>query len=631
MREKYILSQELREKDIEITGDKRLSLLGPASAMGALLPNTAVIRQGMHIKHEDQRLVLNNPEFPYVYTGAENVMGEQSSFYEKTDKDYQVFGVVKKYEGLLKGKSNIALYFLYSKDDDSYTVIERKAVENLTEKFGFEYNNDYIDSLSEGEKIHSGTVLYNSTSYDEHMNLRTGVNARMLFQVSPYVTEDAIVVSESFAKKMVSNKIISLSIPLNENAMLLNLYGDKDEYKGLPDIGEHIKGNILAATRQIQGNRLFSDLRDNSLNSVNFSSDNVFYADGEIIDIDVYCNNKDIKQNFVNSQIIRYLNDEKIYYSKIYKICKKIINSGSKNIDPNIKRWMRLAMNFIDDEARWAYNDSTFSNIIIELLIKKSEPISIGRKISGRYGNKTVVSTIWKDEDMPYIVDEVVEDKYGVKHAVGEKKRIDLMTNPLAIINRTIAAALYENSITFITDRIRNKLNEMTNQTERENLLFDVLSIFNKKQSKRILKEYNKLSEKNKERFFKECVDRGIFVQKQPFDPDDQNIRDSCIELYKKYPDILQPYHLFIPKRNWGRDIHIGQYNIGYQYILLLKQDGEKGFSSRSAGSISDEGLPEKSNESKIGRAHSSSTPIRFGEYELPTYYMNILEVGIFS
>jgi hypothetical protein len=75
-----------------------------------------------------------------------------------------------------------------------------------------------------------------------------------------------------------------------------------------------------------------------------------------------------------------------------------------------------------------------------------------------------------------------------------------------------------------------------------------------------------------------------------------------------------------VPKPKWGRDIFVGKYHIGYQYIILLKQSGEKGFSVRSAGAISDESLPEKSNENKIGKLWHSETPIRFGEYETPNF-----------
>ena len=72
----------------------------------------------------------------------------------------------------------------------------------------------------------------------------------------------------------------------------------------------------------------------------------------------------------------------------------------------------------------------------------------------------------------------------------------------------------------------------------------------------------------------------------------------------------MAPYHIFVPKPKWGRDIYIGQDYIGYQYIMMLKQSGKKGFSVRSAGAISDESLPEKSNSNKTKKAWKSEKPI---------------------
>jgi hypothetical protein len=65
-----------------------------------------------------------------------------------------------------------------------------------------------------------------------------------------------------------------------------------------------------------------------------------------------------------------------------------------------------------------------------------------------------------------------------------------------------------------------------------------------------------------------------------------------------------------MPKKKWGRDIPLGRDCVGYQYILLLKQSGEKGFSVRSSGAISDESLPEKSSDNKSSRAPWSSKPM---------------------
>ena len=117
-----------------------------------------------------------------------------------------------------------------------------------------------------------------------------------------------------------------------------------------------------------------------------------------------------------------------------------------------------------------------------------------------------------------------------------------------------------------------------------------------------------------------------MLFRSESFD-DDFNLRDGIVEVYQKHGNTIKPYHIFMPKPKWGRDIYVGDDCIGYQYMMMLKQSGEKGFSVRSAGSISDESLPEKDHQNKIGRSRRSTKPIRFGEYELSMVHTKICEL----
>lgn len=624
-REKYNLVYELQKKNDELRGKKKLSMIGQGDFSGG----NNVMRGTMNIKHHIQHLTIDNPEFPFMYDGKENLTGEHSSFHTTTDKPYNVVGIVKKYDEMLKGRCFEGLYFLYCKDDDSYIVVERKEVENLTENYGFDFKNDFLDATDVGETIPAGTVLTSSTSYDEFGNVSIGVNGRILYGVHPAVQDDAIIVSESFAKRMVANNITSKTIPINENTVMLNLYGKNGEYRGLPNIGDVITNGIICATRNVKETRMFSDLRDVSLQNINNQSDQVFYGEGEIIDINIYCNNPNIKMNKVNKQLIEYYNDARWFYTEVYKICKRITKSGSKHIDNEIHRWMRRAMNYLDTQAQWAFNDNLFSNLMVEILIRKKEEIKTGRKIVGRHGNKTVVCSIWPDEDMPYLTTETFKDEFGVVQPRGVQERVELITNPLAIINRTIPMVLYEGSISFILDRARKHMSTLKTIKEKKDFMFDILSILNPRQTKELEELYHGLSDREKEKFMDSCISidkaglsatyNGIYLRWEAFN-DEFFLRDAIIKIYDKYEDIIKPYNIFIPKPKWGRDIYIGQDCIGYQYILLLKQSGEKGFSVRSAGSISDESLPEKSHDNKIGKLWHSEKPIRFGEYESPNF-----------
>lgn len=606
---------ELKKKKDELQGKKKLALIGQGDFAGA----NNVMRATMNIKHQTQHLTIDNPEFPILYDGKENLTGANSSFYTKTDKQCEVIGIVKKYNERLKGKCNIALYFLYSKGDDSYRVVERKEVENLTENFGFDYKNEFLDNCEIGEIIPAQTVLNSSTSYDADGNVSIGVNGRILFGTHPAVQDDAIVISESFAKRMISNQVTPKQIPINENTILLNLYGKNGEYQGLPHIGDIVSSGILAATRNVKETRMFSDLRDSSLSTINLQSDQVFYGDGEVIDINVYCNNPNIKTNKVNRQLIEYYNDARWFYTEVYKTCKKIISSKPNIVDKEIHRWLRKSMDYLDTQAIWAFNDNTFSNLMVEIVIRKKEPIKIGRKIVGRSGNKTVTSTIWPDDQMPYLTTEAYRDEFGVVHAKGKKQIVELISNPLAIINRTIPMALYEPCITFILDQARNHMRTLTNINDQRDFMFNIMKMLNPLQAKELKAIYKDLSDREKSKFIESAIEDGIFIRWEAFS-DEINLRDNIIKIYEQYGDVIKPYNIFMPKPKWGRDIYIGQDCIGFQYMLLLKQSGERGFSVRSAGAISDESLPEKSHENKIGKLWHSETPIRFGEYETPNF-----------
>ena len=224
---------------------------------------------------------------------------------------------------------------------------------------------------------------------------------------------------------------------------------------------------------------------------------------------------------------------------------------------------------------------------------------------------------------MPYLTEETYTDDYGVVHPKGHVERVDLLTNPLAIINRTIPMVMYEGSVTFILDRTRKHALTLQDREERMDFMFEILGILNPKQTADLRKVYAGLSEYAKDKFVQDCISigpdgllmtgNGLYCRWEAFNTE-WSLRDAIIKIYETYPNIYKPYNIFVPKKKWGRDIYIGTGNVGYQYIMMLKQSGAKGFSVRSSGAIGDEALPEKDNASKHARAPWSTKPIRFGE-----------------
>lgn len=603
---KYNLKDELLKADETLAGS--LSLMGMTMLTQPAYNNS--MRSVMFTSHLKQFVNLDNPDFPGFFTNGENVVGKHSSGYKETKHDTTIFRKVAKYGDLIP-EPYMYVLFVYDEKKKRYDVWYRKDSENLTEMFGYNYNNEVIDGLGEGDFVPKGTVVYKSNSYDETMNYGYGKNVQMLYTLDPYTSEDACVVSESLAQSMNSVEINTISIGINQNDYLLNLYGDKRRYKPFPDLGEYAIGEV-AAKRTLFTNQLLTDFKDSALTQIQ-DSDVCYYKSGKVIDISIYCNNPDLESNPFNEQILKYLHSQTKYYQEIKDICEEIIDSGadySHELDYLYKR----ACAFLDTESKWK-DDTVFSNLLIEITVKTEVPLQIGQKLTGRYGNKSVISQIRPDDEMPYYYDDN-----------GNKITIQLLFNVLAIINRTTAFPMYEISINYICNKFRAKISKTRSLKEQEKLLFGIIEDFNERQAAEMKKVYNKLSTEEKRAYIKDCIDDRIYIHQNPM-WETKPIFFRLLDIYKKY-DFLTPYDIYINK--WGRDIKLlNPAFIGEMYIIKLKQTSRKGFSVRGTGSINNKGLPERSYKNKLFTERTSSTPIRFGEFETLNFSIGIIPEDI--
>ena len=591
---KYNIKDELLEADRKMTGS--LALTGMTALSQPLYNNST--RSVMFTSHLKQSVNLLDPDYPYYFTNVENLVGKHSSGYKKIKHDSVVFRKVVKYEGIIDNPEVFQL-FIFDEKKQKFDVIERKSSENLTEVFGYKYNNDVIDNLEENDPIDKGTVLFKSSSYDETMNYRYGKNVPYMYTLKPITSEDACSISYSLANEMRSIETNTISIGVNQNDFLLNLYGDEYEYKPFPDIGEFANG-LVAVKRTLFGNRLLAEFKDSALNKRN-DSDTSFYYTGKVIDITIYCNNDEIEDTPFNHQILKYLDAQTKYYQEIKEVCEEIIESGY-GYSQNINYLYRRSCEFINNEKKWKDTDSVFGNLLIEITVENNEPLRIGQKVTARYGNKSVVAEIVPDDEMPYYYDEN-----------GEKHIVHMLLNVLAIINRTTASPLYEGSVTFIAAKTAAHMKTLKTRKEQEDLLFSVINDFNERQAAEMRAVYNKLSSKEKDAYIQDCINGGIYINIHPM-WETKPMFYRLLDIYKKY-DFLTPYDMYINK--WGRQIKLlNKSYIGSMYMLKLKQTSRKGFIARGTGSINCKGLPERSYKNKSFTELYSNTPIRFGEFE---------------
>ena len=198
---------------------------------------------GTHIEHT---LPLMNPEVPIIQTGFESEYAYNSSSYVTSDYNATVITKIEKYSM----NPGYHYFILILREDGVLDVITRISYNHITETYGHCYNTDFLDKLKPGSKIIKGDVLYKSTSFDDYDNKMDGINALVTYLACDDTIEDGIILSESAAKKFVSPLFKKIRLIINDNDIPLNMYGDNQTYKIIPDIGEEIKNGILTAIRR---------------------------------------------------------------------------------------------------------------------------------------------------------------------------------------------------------------------------------------------------------------------------------------------------------------------------------------------------------------------------------------------
>lgn len=604
---KFNLLQSLSDIDRKIKYPEKILGISSTSEPTMVSPQ----RISMYDKHVSQHMTLNKHDFPRIFTGTENLYGDLSHYYNKAKHDYKVVKIIKKFK-----TNHVGVVFVKDMTTNEYDVIDRMDAKAFSEVFGFAFNNDALDDLNESDIIPKDKILSHSTGYDEFNNYCMGVNALTLFSFHPNLTEDAAMISSSFANRVTFNKLhqITIKIP-DQNMIPLNTHGDDDHYKIIPDVGDTVT-DILAALRHISITQM-ADLTNDQLTKVNRLQDTVYFAKGEVIDIDLY-DNKPFPEGMVYDQLRYYQEQQRIYYKRIYEFCQSIKKEKRTR---KLKTLYAKAMDFVNEEGVWI-DKNIIKSINVNITLRERVKLIPGQKITGRYGNKSVVSIVRHDPDE---IDDafdmtVIPDDRMPKMKDG--RTIDLMVNAISCFNRNIAFALYEPCLNAMFDRFLAYIKDWKTDDQFD-FIMNIIQILNPQFAEQELQAM-KDTKTTKKEFMENAYAEGIYLRVDPF-VTTLTLRDSIVRLYREYSDILKPEKLMVwyPARQQYVESILPSI-AGDTYVMVLKQDGVKGASARNAGTVSPEGLPIKSNNKSNYMSEMSDTAIKLGEYDRLTFNIGI-------
>ena len=198
-------------------------------------------------------------------------------------------------------------------------------------------------------------------------------------------------------------------------------------------------------------------------------------------------------------------------------------------------------------------------------------------------------------------------------------EQVDIIFNTLGPFNRLNIAQVYEQSITFIADKIVFRMKQMDldnrdNIKECEHMVFGMLEIFNKNQSDKFREYYDRTckTKQNKIKFFQNVIEEGIRIHIEPF-WHKENLYDAIKKCYDEFPWI-EPYETYFfdkTSKRWVKQIN--RQIVGKMYIMVLKQNSKKGLSVCATAPINKRNVPDKTDSAKKHKSVVQHTPVRAG------------------
>lgn len=564
---------------------------------------TDSMRCTMFNNMQSQRVVLRHPDKPLVYTNHEDTIGDMGSYNKRAKNDMEVVKVIRKFEDIPTDVDQPYTLIVHDLVTDVYDIVERKVVENCPEKYGFRFDNHTLDSLKEGDVIPKDELYSSPTCYDAFGNYGYGVNVPFVYQSSPTTIEDSIEITKPLSERLASTEVEVVSVNINDNNVMLNLYGDADNYRGFPNIGESIENQSLCEIRNFTRGKLPYDFKTANLRT-GHDGDRTKYLSGTIADIDVFCNKcrDELPRTNYNAQILWYLDMIDRYRQHMVDEITKLIDDGCRVTD-NMLAARRRCNEQLHPET-YKIKDSNarvFSFIQMRFTICRDVGVTRGQKLTGRYGNKGVVSRIIEAEDAMYLKDGT---------------RIDIVLNPLGVPNRLNTMQLFESEITYYGRKIQERLRGLKTYKEKEALLFRFIEIWNKEEADAVRADYKSYAKTTalKKYYFDLIDEYGIFINIPPAWGDDlfQKVCTCAEEFPWVEPD--EVYFWDDVSNRWV--VQILKQHVGLMYIMKLKQSSKKGMTARSTGSIGKKGVPEKTDNSSRYQKPYTTIPVRLGVQE---------------
>ena len=374
--------------------------------------HTSSSRAYMQANHVGQMLVINGSTERQIQTGVEREFGKYT-FRVEMPVDAQIIQVIDRYKqniGKDSIKENPETVVIYEDvNTKEVGVLRLTTFCSNHQYFGFKYSiKNAINMLVPGAFIPKGTVFLDSPSITDEGNYKYGVQANTIYMTHPATSEDGIAIRKGFLKSLGFKTFETRTVEWGFNKYALNLYGDINNYKPFPDIGEYIRpdGLLMALRSNIPNELAVAEKSVRSTMYVDHTFDSTFYANGgggKIIDIRI---NHDYSDN--NYAEVHMDEQPQKYDSARRKFCHEIVSVWNQlhkqrgealQLTPEFNRLVVECYSVVAEDNNYRMNErkqrvikvykkAPIDNFRVEFIIEYDVEVGVGFKLTDLHGGK---------------------------------------------------------------------------------------------------------------------------------------------------------------------------------------------------------------------------------------------------
>ena len=402
--------------DIDTIDERTLGL----HALNPFIHCISSPRGYMMSSHLSQVVPLLFGDEKITLSGVESQLA-QNTFSIKAEADFRVIKIIPRYN-VIGGVDKITSKLVIVQNIETHQLdyIDVPSHFQLHQTFGFQYKwSDELKNLYPNDIVIKDTILADSPTVRPNNGYAFGVNANMALMSIPEVSEDGVIISKSLAERLSYDIFEKRVIEYDgNNKFPLNVYGDENNYKPFPAIGDLVnQDSIVMCLRKVDKLTVLSTLSNRDLMdydpqfdiptyvrgpgetiTTNIGGKEIIENTGVVVDVKVYHNPKSKKEtiNSVDETVKSYA----LALKKFYKDVIETVNVVSDNhkhaykhnipMSPKLKRFMLDAYaitNENNNKIKLNHRNEVLDTVRIEITVKHRIQVSISSKISDLSGS----------------------------------------------------------------------------------------------------------------------------------------------------------------------------------------------------------------------------------------------------